>query len=103
MRPGKKRKTATRKFEEIPVSEQVVTVAEKPKRGRPTTPDDLLSATRNDWVAFLEDSWPEIGRRMRQIRAKRKATIEDVRKLFELEAQYIPRFDLAGSLYNGSA
>jgi hypothetical protein len=103
MKTGKNAKTANRDFEEIPISEQVATVSKKPKRGRPTVPDDLLSATRNDWVGFLEDSWPELGRRMRQIRDKRKATIEDVGKLFELEAENIPRFDLAGSFYNGSA
>jgi hypothetical protein len=102
MKTGKKGKKAKRDFKEIPISEQVATVSTKPKRGRPTTPDNLLSATRNDWVAVLEDFWPEIGWRMRQIRAKRKATIEDVRKLFELAARNIPRFDLAVSFYNGS-
>jgi hypothetical protein len=102
MGTGEKRKMAKRNFEEIPISEPVATVSTKPKRGRPTIPDDLLSATRNDWVGVLEDFWPEIGPRMRQIRAKRKATIEDVRKLFELVARNIPRFDLAVSFYNGS-
>ena len=40
---------------------------------------------------------------MRQIRYKRNATIEDVRKLFELEARNVPGSDLTGSFCNGSA
>jgi hypothetical protein len=103
MKTGKKGKTANQDFTEIPTAEQVATISEKTKRGRPTTPDDLLSATRNDWVAVLEDFWPEIGPRMRQIRARKNATIEDVRKLFEPVARNIPRFDLARSFYNESA
>jgi hypothetical protein len=102
MGTGKKRKMAKRNFEEIPISEQVATVSTKPKRGRPTTPDDLLLATRDDWVVFLEDSWPEIGRQMRRIRAKRNGTVEDITKLFQPEARNIPRFDLAVSFYSGS-
>jgi hypothetical protein len=98
----KKKKRRDMKSDETRISEQVTTLSEKPKRGRPTTPDNLLLGTRNAWVALLEESWPEIGWQMRRIRARRKGNIEDIRKLFEPVKQNIHNSDLPASFYRRS-
>src|SRR6266850_2512806 len=56
---------------------------EKPKRGRPTIPDNFLLGARNGWASLLEESWPEIGWSLLQIRERPTSTIDDVRKAFQ--------------------
>ena len=56
---------------------------EKPKRGRPTIPDNFLLGPRNQWASLLEESWPEIGWPLLQIRERLTSTIDDVRKAFQ--------------------
>ncbi len=55
---------------------------EKPKRGRPTIPDNFLLGARNQWASLLEESWPEIGWLLLQIRERPTSTIDDVREAF---------------------
>ena len=56
---------------------------DKPKRGRPTISNNYLERARNQWAALLEESWPEIGWALQQIRQRPTSTIEDVRKSFQ--------------------
>lgn len=57
--------------------------AEKPnKNGRPTINDDLLLMSRNQWRAFFEQCWPEIGWPLSQIRKRRNSTVNDIQKIF---------------------
>ena len=76
-------KKLTRRPGEVPVSAFSSTLAEKPKRGRRTIPDNFLLGARNAWAALLEESWPEIGWPLLEIRKHRTSTIDDVRKAFQ--------------------
>jgi hypothetical protein len=76
-------KKRTRKPGEVPVSAFSSTLTEKPKRGRRTIPDNFLLGARNAWAALLEESWPEIGWPLLQIRKHRTSTVDDVRKAFQ--------------------
>jgi hypothetical protein len=100
--PEKKKKRRNRKSDEARNSEQFTTRSDKPKRGRPTRPDNIILRTRNAWVALLEKSWFEIGLQMRDMRAQRKATIEDIRKLFEPVKLTFHNSDLVTSVYHKS-
>ena len=53
------------------------------KGGRPTIGDNSLLGSRNQWWAFLERCWPEVGWPLSQIRKRRASTIADVREVFE--------------------
>src|ERR1700682_1452614 len=64
----------------VPISAFSSTLTDKPKRGRPTIGDNHLVGARNAWAALLEESWPEIGWPLLQIRKCRTSTIEDVCK-----------------------
>jgi hypothetical protein len=75
----KKRKVGT----VPPISAFSSTLTEKPKRGRRTTPDNFLLGARNAWAVLLEESWPEIGWPLLQLRKRRTSTIEDVCKAFQ--------------------
>ncbi len=58
-------------------------VPEKRKKGRPTIPDNFLLGSRNSWLHFLEEAWPEIGLSLLNIRKDPSTTIEDIQKVFE--------------------
>jgi len=76
--------TKERKSDEAPISAFSSTLMERPKRGRPTPiPDNHLLGRRNEWASLLEESWPEIGWPLLQIRERPTSTIEDVRKAFQ--------------------
>jgi hypothetical protein len=100
--PEKKKKRRNRKSDEARNSEQFTTRSDEPKRGRPTTPDNVILRARNAWVALLEEFWFEIGLQMRDMRAWRKATIEDIRKLFEPVKQKFHNSDLVTSFHHKS-
>jgi hypothetical protein len=72
-----------RKPDEAPISAFSSTLTEKPKRGRPTIPDNHLLGARNQWASLLEESWPEIGWPLIQIREHPTSTMDDVRKAFQ--------------------
>ena len=73
-----------RQMSAIPISAFSSTLVEKPKRGRPTTiQDNYLLGSLYQWVSLLEESWPEIGWQLLQIRRNPTSTIEDVRKAFQ--------------------
>ena len=55
----------------------------KPKRGRPTVSDNFLLSSRNHWLSFFEEFWPEIGFNLRGIRKLKGGTIAAVRQVFE--------------------
>ncbi len=74
--------TKRRKPGEPPIS-AFLFESEKPKRGRPTIKDDFLVGARNQWATLLEESWPEIGWQLLEIRKNPASTIEDVRKAFQ--------------------
>src|SRR5690349_5160648 len=76
------RNTKKRNVGEVPISAFSSTLTEKPKRGRPTIQDNFLLGRLYDWVSLLEESWPEIGWSLLQIRARPTSTIEDVLKAF---------------------
>lgn len=63
-----------------PVSAFSSTLQEKPKRGRRTIPDSFLLGARNQWASLLEESWPEIGWPLLQMRQRRTNAIDDLRK-----------------------
>jgi hypothetical protein len=56
---------------------------DKPRRGRPTIPDNHLLGRRNSWLYFFEEAWPEIGCYLLKIRKAGHATIDDVQRVFE--------------------
>jgi len=75
---------------------------EKPKRGRPTIKDDFLVGARNQWASLLEESWPEIGWQLLQIRKNLTSTIEDVRKAFQPVKEKSHNPGLASPFYRGT-
>src|SRR6266850_6802219 len=75
--------TKERKLGEVPTSTFSSTLMEKPKRGRPTIPDNFLLGARNQWASLLEEPWPEIGWPLLQIRERPTSTMDDVRKAFQ--------------------
>ena len=72
---------------------------EKPKRGRPTIPDNFLLGARNQWASLLEESWPEIGWPLLQIRERPTSTIDDVRKAFQPVKEKPHNSGLANAFY----
>lgn len=76
-------KKRTGKPDQPPISAFSSTLTEKPKRGRRTIQNNFLLGARNQWVSLLEESWPEIGWPLLQIRATTTTTIDDVRKAFQ--------------------
>ena len=55
----------------------------KPKRGRPTIPDNFLLGRRNHWLSLFEEFWPDICFNLRGIRKRKDGTIADVCQVFE--------------------
>jgi len=58
--------------------------SKKPKRGRPTLPDNFLLGSRNNWLFAVEEKWDEIGYSLLEIRQTGVGTIDDVRRVFDL-------------------
>lgn len=56
---------------------------ERPRRGRPTTPNNFFEGGRNHWHSFFERYWHEIGWPLLEIRRRRTATMEEIRNIFE--------------------
>ena len=88
-----------RKPGEAPISVFSSTLVEKPKRGRRTIPDNFLLGARNQWASLLEDSWPEIGWPLLQIRERPTTTIDDVRNAFQPVKEKPHNSGLANSFY----
>jgi hypothetical protein len=91
--------TKKRKPGEPPISAFSSTFMEKPKRGRPTIPDNFLLGARNQWASLLEESWPEIGWPLLQIRERPTSTIDDVRKAFQPVKEKPHNSGLANAFY----
>lgn len=72
---------------------------EKPKRGRPTIPENFLLGARNQWASLLEESWPEIGWPLLRIRERSASTIDDVRKAFQPVKEKPHNSGLANAFY----
>ena len=70
------------------------------KGGRPTIPDNFLLGSRNQWRAFFEQCWPDIGWPLLQIRKRRSSAIKDVRRVFESVAGK-PKCDHANAFLRG--
>jgi hypothetical protein len=100
--PHKRKKRQNGKLHRVPVFAPSTTLAEKPTRGRPTIRDNHLLGTRNAWTSLLEESWPEIGWQLLGIRARRKGSLEDIRRLFEPVKQKIHNPGLATYFYRES-
>jgi hypothetical protein len=96
------KKSRSRKLDKVPGFSPSSTLAEKPKRGRPTIQDNFLLGTRNAWASLLEESWAEIGWHLLDIRARGKSTMEDIRKVFEPVKQKIHNPGLASFFYRES-
>jgi hypothetical protein len=96
-------KTQDRKSGEVPISAESSTLAERPKRGRRTMPDNFLLGARNAWAALLEESWPEIGWSLSCIRDRPNNTIEDVKKAFEPVKRTPHNPGLAAAFYHESS
>jgi hypothetical protein len=71
-----------RRTDQVPLAARSSTLEEKPKRGRPTIPDNFLLGARNAWAFLLEECWAEIGWPLLCIRDRRSSTIEDIQKIF---------------------
>ena len=82
-------------------AEYVAGGEKKSKRGRPTMPDNFLLGGRNNWLSFFEQCWPEVGWPLLCIRKRRRNTIEDVRKAFEI-VKGKPHCDLAEMFLRGT-
>ncbi|MGH9684409.1 MAG: hypothetical protein ACRD4S_12465 [Candidatus Acidiferrales bacterium] len=91
-RASMKRKTQASK-------QNAVTLREERSPGRPTIGNNFLLGSRNHWLSFFEECWPEIGWQMLQIRKRRSSTIEDVQRLF---VKGRPRCDRAEVFLRGS-
>lgn len=52
------------------------------KGGRPTIADNFLLGSRNQWRAFFEQCWPDVGWPLLQIRKRRSDTMNDARQVF---------------------
>src|SRR6266403_1056229 len=65
-----------RKPSDVPISAFSSTLTEKPKRGRRTIPDSHLLGARDQWTSLLEESWPDIGWPLLQIRERPTSTID---------------------------
>jgi len=91
--------TKERKTREVPISAFSSTLMEKPKRGRRTIPDNFLLGARNQWASLLEESWPEIGWPLLQIRERSTSTIDDVRKAFQPVKEKPYNSGLANAFY----
>lgn len=91
--------TKKRKPGEAPISAFSSTLTEKPKRGRPTIHDDFLLGARNQWASLLEESWPEIGWPLQQVRDRSTSTIDDVRKTFQPVKEKPSNSGLANAFY----
>lgn len=75
---------------------------EKPnKGGRPTIADNCLLGSRNQWRAFFEQCWPEIGWPLLQIRKRRSSIIKDVQRVFE-SVRGKPHCDMVTAFLQGS-
>lgn len=84
---------------EAPISGISSTLVEKPRRGRRTISDNFLLGGRNQWASLLEESWPEIGWPLIQIRDRSTSTIDDVRKAFQPVKEKPHNSGLANSFY----
>jgi hypothetical protein len=76
------KKIRRRPAEAVPSRATQLLESERPKKGRPTIPDNFLLGSRNAWLFFFEESWPEIGWWLLEIRNQENSTIENVRKAF---------------------
>lgn len=79
---GKKKNRQSRKLDKVPIFAR--------------------STTFNAWVSLLEESWPDIGWHLLDIRARRKSTIEEIREVFEPVKQKIHNPGLATFFYRES-
>lgn len=75
---------------------------EKPKRGRPTIPDNFLQGARNEWAALLEETWPEIGWSLLSVESRAESTIDDVHEAFDPVRQQLHSLGLAEHFYRKS-
>jgi hypothetical protein len=91
--------TIQRKHGKAPISAFSSTLMEKPKRGRSTIPDNFLLGGRNQWASLLEESWPEIGWPLLQIRERPTSTIDDVHKAFQPVKEKPHNSGLANAFY----
>src|SRR5882757_9620354 len=91
--------TRVRKPNEAPLSAFASTLTEKPKRGRPTIPDNFLLGSRNQWASLLEESWPEIAWPLLQMRGHPTSTIDDLRKAFRHVKEKPHNSGLAAAFY----
>jgi hypothetical protein len=101
--PQKKNRVRDKKPGEVPTSARSSTLAQRPRRGRRTIPDNFLLGARNAWTALLEESWPEIGWSLLCVRDRRNSTINDVRKAFEPVKENPHNSGLATAFYRESS
>lgn len=87
----------------IPMVARSTTQGEKPTRGRPTIPDNFLLGARDQWAAFLEECWPEIGRQLLSIRNQKNGTLEYIRTIFQPLSEKQHNSGLAAPFYRESA
>jgi len=85
----------------LDAANELLNLAQKPKRGRRTTADNFLLGARNGWLYFFEGFWHEIGWSLLQIRERGTSTIEEIRSVFE-PVQTKASGQLATSFLRGS-
>jgi hypothetical protein len=88
--------------EENPGEPSVPIFMEKPKRGRPTIPDNFLQGARNEWAALLEETWPEIGWSLLSVESRADSTIDDVHEAFDPVRHHLHNLGLAEHFYRKS-
>jgi len=95
----RRRMVKDRKPDGPPISAFSSTLSESAKRGRPTIPDNYLLGRLYEWTSLLEESWPEVGWSLLQIRSQTTSTINDVRKAFGPVKQKLHNPGLAQAFY----
>lgn len=66
----------------LPIQASDIALPERPKRGRPTIPDNFLLGFREGWLYYLEECWPEFGWHLLRIRKAGNGKIADIQKIF---------------------
>lgn len=67
----------------LSLPDELLTLAERPKRGRRTTANNFLVGARNGWLYFFQGFWHEIGWYLLQIRERGSSTIDEIRSVVE--------------------
>lgn len=67
----------------LPAVPSQIAEDQRSKKGRRTVADNFLLGSRDQWLRFFEECWPEIGWQLLQIRKAGHCEIEDIQTIFQ--------------------